>query len=184
MKKIIVTLFLLSALTFTGCGSSDELDTLKNVETDISESAVVLVIPADYVGEATQSDLDAFAVEKGYDGITLNEDGSATYYMSKEKHDAMMADMKLQFTNSIEAFANSKDYPNFTKVEVNEDFTVFTVTTSSKSVSTDESLASMSFSIYGEMYNVFSGTPADNIHVDYINADTGAVVHSTDSKDS
>ena len=183
MKKKIITLFLISLLALSGCGSSECLDTLKNVEANVNDSAVVLVIPAEYVGDATQSDLDAFAKEKNYDGIILNEDGSATYYMSKEQHESMMADMKQQFTTSIEAFANTKDYPNFTKIEAAEDFATFTVTTISKNVSTDEALLSMALTIYGEMYNVFNGTPVDNIHVDYVHEESGQILHTTDSKE-
>ena len=103
--------------------------------------------------------------------------------MSKEQHESMMADMKQQFTTSIEAFANTKDYPNFTKIEAAEDFATFTVTTISKNVSTDEALLSMALTIYGEMYNVFNGTPVDNIHVDYVHEESGQILHTTDSKE-
>lgn len=37
--------------------------------------------------------------------------------------------------------------------------------------------------MYGGMYNVFNGTTVDNVHVDFVNADTGEIISSSDSKD-
>lgn len=32
-------------------------------------------------------------------------------------------------------------------------------------------------------YHIFNGTTVDNIHVDYVNADSGEIISSADSKD-
>ena len=37
--------------------------------------------------------------------------------------------------------------------------------------------------LYGGMYNIFNGTPVDNVHVDFINADSGEIINSADSSD-
>ena len=34
------------------------------------------------------------------------------------------------------------------------------------------------------VYNTFNGTPVDNVHIDFVNADTGEVISSSDSADS
>ncbi|MER2027079.1 MAG: hypothetical protein ABS874_07575 [Lachnospiraceae bacterium] len=46
----------------------------------------------------------------------------------------------------------------------------------------NESFSVLSFYIYGGMYNSFNGTPADNIHVDFINEASGEVIDSFDSE--
>ena len=41
----------------------------------------------------------------------------------------------------------------------------------------------MSFYMFGGLYHIFNGTTVDNIHVDYVNADSGEVISSADSSD-
>lgn len=35
---------------------------------------------------------------------------------------------------------------------------------------------------YGGMYNIFNGTEADNIHIDFVNESSGEVIDTADSK--
>ena len=37
--------------------------------------------------------------------------------------------------------------------------------------------------MYGGLFNSFNGTPVDNIHVDFINAESGEIIESADSSD-
>ena len=76
-----------------------------------------------------------------------------------------------------------EDYPNITSIEANDDFTSFTVTTKSTELDFAESFSVLAFYIYGGMYNQFNGTPVDNVHVDFVNADSGEIISSADSKD-
>ena len=41
----------------------------------------------------------------------------------------------------------------------------------------------LSLYMYGGMYAIFSGDEVDNIHVDYVNAASGEIISSADSKD-
>lgn len=75
----------------------------------------------------------------------------------------------------------SEDYPNFTDIKVNSNFTEFTVTTKSTELNFKESFSVMEFYVYGGMYNIFTGKKADNIHVDFVNADSGEIISSADS---
>ena len=63
------------------------------------------------------------------------------------------------------------------------DFTSFTVTTTSTELSINESFSVMAFYMYGGMYNTFNGAPVDNAHVDFVNAESGEIINSSDSKD-
>ena len=106
MKKRIVATMLILSMALSGCGSSgsadtattstqkvedtsstedafSELDALGDVEVDKNIFDVTITVPADYVGDVTQEELDAQAKESDIHSITLNEDGSATYVMSK-----------------------------------------------------------------------------------------------------
>lgn len=163
--------------------SMDELNALGDIEVDQNLFTVELKIPADYVGESTQEELDATVKEKGYKSVTLNDDGSATYIMTKKQHQEMMDEMKGNINDSLSELVGSEEYPNFVDVKANDDYTTFTITTKSTELDLNESFSVMMFYMYGGMYHIFDGTTVDNIHVDFVNADSGEVISSADSKD-
>lgn len=202
MKKKLITSLLVCTLALSACGTPDapadtssetvtsvidedaaEPDTVGEVDVDKNLLTVELTIPADYMGETTQEDLSAIAKEKGYKSITLNNDGSATYVMSKTQHQEMMQELAININNGLSDMVASEDYPNFTEIVANDDFTEFKVTTTSTELGLNESLSVIAYYMYGGMYNVFNGTPTDNVHVDFINADSGEIINSADSSD-
>jgi hypothetical protein len=77
----------------------------------------------------------------------------------------------------------SENYPNITSITTNDNYTSFTITTKNATPDTSESFAVLGMYIYGGMYAVFSGEEVDNIHVDYVNADSGEIISSSDSSD-
>lgn len=203
MKKKLIMSLLICTMALSGCGSSSnatadvssetvessteddlsELDAIGDVEVDENLFTVELTIPADYIGEKTQEELDEIANEHGYKSITLNDDGSATYVMSKKQHKEMMEEMAANINSSLADMVGSENYPNITEITANDDFTEFTVKTTSTELSLNESFSVMSYYMYGGMYNIFNGTPVDNVHVDFVNADSGEVIGSADSSD-
>lgn len=196
MKKRFLAILLTTSLvlTITACSGSDkstntETETVETttenetIEVDENLLTVELTIPADYVGETTQEELDAIAKENDFKSITLNEDGSATYVMTKGQHKELMSEMTNEFNSSLAEMVGSEDYPNFTNIEANSDFTEFTITTTSTELGFNESFSVIAFYMYGGMYNAFNGTPVDNVHVDFVNAESGEIISSSDSKD-
>lgn len=209
MKKKIVTILLISSLVLTACGSSnqvqsssapstqtaEEADT-QGTENDISELNaigdidvdknlfdVTITVPADLVGDTTQEELDAKAADSDIHSITLNDDGSATYVMSKSQHKKMMQELADNINSTLSDMVGSEDYPNFTDIKANSDFTNFTVTTTSTELDLTDSISIMGFYMYGGMYAIFNGSDVGNIHVDFVNADSGEIINSADSSD-
>lgn len=206
MKKRIVATMLILSMALSGCGSSgsadtattstqkvedtsstedafSELDALGDVEVDKNIFDVTITVPADYVGDVTQEELDAQAKESDIHSITLNEDGSAIYVMSKSQHKQMMKDLADNCNASLSDMVGSDDYPNITDIKANSDFTNFTVTTTSTDLDLAESMSIIVFYMYGGMYAIFNGSDVDNIHVDFVNADSGEIISSADSSD-
>ena len=193
MKKKFLGVVMVAtlALSLIACGnnenkatnSSDSKTENDKIEVDENLLTVELTIPADIIGETTQEKLDQTAKEEGIKSITLNEDGSASYVMTKKKHREMMADIKASIDEGLKALVGSEDYPNFTKVEANKDYTVFTITTTSTELDLSESFSVLNFYVQGGLYNAFNGTPADNIHVDFVNAASGEIISSSNSSD-
>ena len=209
MKKILLPALITSlAVSMAACGNGSASETTANTtaakqETSSPETTpdatsdadaiadvnvekelfdVKLTIPSDYIGDATQEELSKEAEANGYK-IVLNDDGSATYTMSKSQHKKMMEELSDSINTALTDMVGSEDYPNFTAIKANDDFTQFTITTKSEELNLKESVSVMGFYMYGGMYNVFNGTTVDNVHVDFVNADTGEIISSSDSKD-
>lgn len=160
-----------------------ELDSLGDIEVEKELFDVNITLPAEYVGDTTQEELDASAEEYGYK-IVLNEDGSATYTMTKSQHKQFLADYKETLNSALQEMVGSEDYPNVTAISANDNFTEFTVTTTSTELDLNESFSVMAFYMYGGIYNIFTGESVDNIHVDFVNADSGEIISSSDSAEA
>lgn len=188
-------------LSLAGCGGGASSATASSVASssssvvssesgDISKDEglfnVTIVYPADYVTGTTQEQLDQEVAESdgGIQSATLNEDGTATYVMTKAYHDKLLQDMADSINSELNAMVGSEDYPNITAVEATDDFTSFTITTTSTELSMDEAFSVLTLYFYGGMYGIVAGERPENIHVDFVNADTGEIIESADSSDA
>ena len=159
---------------------SENLDALGDINVDEGIFDVNLTIPAEYVGDATQEDLDQQAAEYEYK-VTKNDDGTATYTMTKTQHKKILDDMANSINSTLSEYVNSEDYPNITNITANENFTSYTITTKSTEPDMNESLLPMALYVQSGVYFIFAGEDVDNVHVDFVNADTGETISSLDS---
>lgn len=167
MKKKLLAVLLTATMLFASCGSA----------------TVELNIPASYVEEKTQEDLNKLCEEKGYASITLNEDGSATYVMTEAQHEKLIKDFRTEIEKSLAEMVGSENYPNFTSIEANDDYTEFTIKTKSTQLDFAESFSALGFYLYGGMYAVFNGKEVDNISVTFVNADSGDIISTSNSSE-
>lgn len=191
MSLFFLLLILIAVIVFRWAIQSGRLEVvIKDPDTNesyqlVSSSGlfnVALTIPAEYVEGTTQKELNKQAKEGAFKSATLNKDGSVTYVMSKSQHKEMLNTLKDSIADELNKIPNSTDYPNVTKVEANDDYTKFTVTTASTELSFEEQFLSVQLYIYGGMYNAFNNL-SPVISVDYVNADSGATIYSGKSSD-
>ncbi|WP_026661437.1 hypothetical protein [Butyrivibrio proteoclasticus] len=208
MRKNILAISLLLMVLVAACGSNtptnepnnggqdskettsvsetkneEATDSHSSIEVDENLLTVEISVPATFVGEdLTQEDVDKAVQENGYVSGKLNSDGSVTYKMTKGKHKELMAKIKDTIDTQMGEMVGSEDYPNIVNIEANDDYTSFTITTKSTELGLMESMSTLAFYMYGGMYNAFSGEQVDNIHVDFVNEETGQVIQSADSK--
>ena len=191
MSIFFLLLILIAVIVFRWAIQSGRLEVvIKDPDTNesyqlISSSGlfnVALTIPAEYVEGTTQKELNKQAKEGAFKSATLNKDGSVTYVMSKSQHKEMLNTLKDSIADELNKIPNSTNYPNVTKVEANDDYTKFTVTTASTELSFEEQFLSVQLYIYGGMYNAFNNL-SPVISVDYVNADSGATIYSGKSSD-
>ena len=210
MIKKIISLCLISCMILTSaCGASPEplvQEPAQNIESDNNQDnaasseatteteehqsievdenllTVEVTIPSDFIGETTQEDIDQNVKEKGFISGVLNADGSVTYKMTKKQHKELVAQIKESIDTQLSDMIGSEDYPNIVNIKANDDYTSFTITTKSTELGLMESMSTLMFYMCGGMYAAFSGDKVDNIHVDFINEDSGEVIQSADSK--
>ena len=118
--------------------------------------------------------------EGRFNKVVKNDDGSFTITMTRAKHKEMMDELRGKIEEGLQEMTDSDDYC-FTNIDANADYTEFTVSCANDTLNMTESLSTIAFYMYGGMYNAFNGTPADNVHVDFVTED-GSVISSADSK--
>ena len=160
------------------------LASIGDVDVDAGLFNVTITVPADFLDEGvTQENLDEQAKEKGFKSITLNDDGSATYVMTKAQHEEMMDGIRQSIDGSLLEMASSEDYPSVVSIDANEDYTEYKITVNAEEVGLQESFLVLSLYVFGGMYHVFNGTDPGNINVQYVNETTGAVIQEANSDD-
>ena len=164
--------------------SSDQMNALGDIEVDEGLITVTITVPADLAGEdASQDTVDKTVVENGYISGTYNSDGSITYTMTKAQHKQTMKDLSESIDKSLQDIVDSEDYPNIVEITHNEDYTDFKIKYTGEEVGFAESFTVLIYYYAGGIYGVFNGTRPDNIHVAFVNADTGEVIQEANSKD-
>lgn len=164
--------------------SSPQLDILKDIEVKKDSSGVELNIPAGFLGPVTQEDVKQAASDADYPYGALNEDGSVTFRMSQDQHQELINGMADYINEALEDMIVSEEYPTFTTIQTNTDFTEFIITTSSKKLEKADSFSAMTLCMYGNLYAAFCGRTAQNVHVEYINEDSGQVIAAFDSSNA
>lgn len=191
-KKAVAGLLAVTLLcgVATGCTknekdsiSSETTSTTNQVQVEKQLFDITLTIPADYVEEGTTQEQLEEEIKSNSEikSVKLNEDGSVTYKMTKKAHQEMMQSMADSIDEALNEMVGSEDCPDFVDVKANEDYTAFTVSMSSNELSLSEGFSVLAFYFYGGMYGVYSGETPENIHVDFVNAETGEVIESSDS---
>lgn len=165
--------------------STEEVTADKETESasdaDVETENVKITMPAKYMEGTTQEELDQDY--NTYATATLNEDGSVTFVMSKVMHAAFIEIIEKELTDQLNSMVGSSDFPTITSIEMNDNFTEFNLTTTSTVLSEDEATSSIYFYMFGDMYNIFNQTESNIITVNFINADTSEIIHSSDSSE-
>lgn len=211
MKRIVcLVLSFLFLVSLCSCGSkapapsetggdSEEKNTQQTADSEPSEDEigigaigdvdsglfnVTITVPADFLGEGvTQEQLDAQAKDSGFKSITLNDDGSATYVMTKAQHKKMMDEIKQSIDESFSEMVGSEEYPSIVSIEANNDYTKYKIVLNTEEVGLAEGFLAMGLYISSGMYHVFNGTEPGNIHIQYINETTGEIIQEANSDD-
>ena len=167
--------------TGANTGESEEASG-SGVEVDEGLFNVTLTIPAEFAQDMTQEEVDAAVADGSYKSAKLNEDGSLTVEISKKQHEDMMAGLASSFQETFDGLI-SDEGTNFVSIDHNDDFTEFTVVTTSTELNLTESFSVVTLYFAGGMYNAFAGNTVDNICVKFVNQASGEVIQEANSRD-
>ena len=195
MKKRILMGLLLAMCALVGCGNNDNQQANNNSEIQQesqqesqkeSESEVekerTITIPAAFLGDEISDDYIAKVKEEnGFLEAKLNEDGSVTYVMTESVHKKYVEKLKIAIQQACDDLVT--EVATISKIEYNDDFTNYKIITSSETISLEEGFVWLGLYMYSGMYNSFNGVEIENIHIDFVNADSGEIIHSVDSKE-
>ena len=211
MKKLLVLLICVGLLGMSACSkdttitkSDDDSNTTAAETTSLDESketlgmdsisdfadidvdegllSVTVTIPADLVDEGTtQETVDSTVKEKGYLSGTLNDDGTVTYVMTKAQHSQAMKELTEGFDKTLQDIVDSEDYPNIISITHNDDFTDFKIGYAAEEVGLVDAFSVIVYYYVGGLYGVFNGNRPDNIHVSFVNSETGEIISESNS---
>ena len=167
-KKLIITVVVIVILAAIAVGAFLFYRNTEYVE---------ITLPKEFVGD--MGDGLAASSTDGV-GMELNDDGSVTYRMRKAKHEELMKELTANIERSLYDMSTSSDL--FSSITHNADYTEFTLTCNSDTVGLSESISRVALYYIGGFYNLYNGTPADNIKVIYLDP-SGNVIVENNSKD-
>ena len=156
----------------------DQLAAIGDVQVENGVMTVSLTVPADLAQNITQETIDA-GIGTQYQAAFRNQDGSITYKMTKEQHQAMLEQLAVSFDNSLQEMIDNENY-TISNITRNNDFTVFDISLDGAEPSVSDSFAAFSLYMYGELYGVFNGNRPEHVIVNYLDSN-GNLIDSDDS---
>lgn len=202
-----------SALIVVGCGGgSDQDSSPQSDESPVSEVAETTVeegsseievdkgllsteirLPLDLftagtegnVAPPTEEELRASLKEDGYDiDVTVNDDNTVTYRMSRGEYDRFKKDLKKGVDDSIQEAINN-EATIYKAVTYSDDLREFKVTVNRAELENSFSFFAFSILISASFYQAFTGVGENDRYVviDYIDEQTNAVFDTYDSRE-
>lgn len=190
MKKMLILVFCFLIL-LTGCGGSnkekgsesEETQKEASIEVDKKILSVDVTLPVALVEEEgvdIETTLEEIRQTDGINKVTLNDNGTVTYNMTKSKHSEMIKSIKDSIDESSDELVNDVEN-SIVKIENSSDYTNFEVYVNPEKYNVFEMFSAMVFYMQGIMYNSFNGNNDAEIIVKFINNETGEIIEEGSS---
>lgn len=172
MKKIVKMLIVLLVTGFmTACGGGTTSD------------HVEVTLPVSFIGEGIDVEiLEAEAEEMGIKKVTLNDDGSVTYEMTKAVHDEWLEEITTEINNSITEMVESGDFVSIKDITANDDYTKFTMTVDQDAFENSfDGFAALGLGISSSFYQLLDGKDPENysVTIDVVDEASGEIIDTT-----
>ena len=150
---LFAIVFLLAACGNNDTNGFEETDFLK-----FDKDNAILTLPKKFFEEQTEEEIREDADGEEIKEVEINDDGSVTYTLSKERHKEIVDDFKTEIDQAVEDIQNDEDYPSIKKIEMKNDYAAYDIyvdrTTFENSM---DMLATITLYIGSSYYQGFSG---------------------------
>ncbi|UCZ54263.1 hypothetical protein LGQ02_05735 [Bacillus shivajii] len=128
---------------------------------------VEITLPASLVEDVDPEEMIAEAEEEGIGDVVVNDDGSVTYTMSREKHNELLQELKEGTHETIEEIKASDDYVSIVDIRANDDLSEFTIVVVDQETyeNSFDGFAAFGLGINGMFYQLFQGVDPDDYEV-------------------
>lgn len=138
--------------------------------------SVEITLPAALFEGEDINEVVAKAKENGISEVTVNNDGSITYRMSKSKHNELMREIKDGLLEYIEEIKSSEDYISIKDITHNKTFSELTlVVDQEKFENSFDGFAALGLGITSLYYQLFNGVSPYKVTIFFKNAETGEI---------
>ncbi len=131
------------------------------------EKKVEVTLPGELFEEGKGiNEITAEAKRDGVREVTLNDDGSITYTMSKDTHKEMMKEAKAETLEYIEEIITGTEYASIKEISYNKSFSEFTLVVDQEAFeSSFDAFVAFGLGVTGMFYQSFDGADIHNIKV-------------------
>lgn len=175
-----------AAESTSGQDSSD--DDSDGIAVDKGLLSVEVTLPASLVSlgsetPPTEEELKQAIAEDGSKmKVTLNDDGSATYKMSKREHKKIL-DEQRQSTIELIDKGIEEEPDIYQSVTFSDDLREFDVVVDRQALENSMSFFGFTLVLTGSMYQAFAGQNEQYVIINYTDGSTGEVFSTYDSRD-
>ena len=202
-KKILIILWMIGMMLCTACAGKSETESgvakdgsMKEASNGISP---VMEGSIEVLEDLPDRDIKVPEYLKGEIEEKLNEedyheensareqnDNDSVFHLSGEEQTENARQVAAQIEDSINQVLADKDYyPNIIGISVNPECTEFNVIFSGRELSLYENVLPMSLCIVGDRFQLYQGKQENELLtvVNYIDADSGEIFNTTNSKE-
>lgn len=147
--------------TETEAEAETETNTDSSVEVDKGLLDVTVTLPASMVENEDGSTFDpiAYNEEKGFKQTIVNEDGSVSITMSKNKHKEVLAQLAQEIETNCNELIDGTDTPYIKEIKATDSYKKFTVSVDKSGYeSAFIDMTPFTLAIYAALYQQFEGS--------------------------
>ena len=127
---------------------------------------VSINLPGDFFESDPDFDPSAYAQKQGFIGAAVNEDGSVTVTMTKERQQELLTDLREEIENAFEELAGGSATPYVTNITCDENFTQIVMEVEREAYEAAADMTPVTLGFSAMLYQKFSGQePHCNITV-------------------
>jgi len=137
----------------TTAETSDE-----SIDVDKGLLNVTITLPASFFEDLSDFDPEAYTQEHGFKETVVNQDGSVSITMSKNKHNELMEEMKVETEETINNLIEGEDTPYIKEITSSKGFRTVTVDVDKEAYESSWDMTPLLIGMSTMMYQYFEGS--------------------------